>query len=157
MANLIVVGISDLKMASAPDTLITYALGSCVGICLYDNMRHIAGLSHILLPDSAMCTYDTNVYKFANTAIAELVKQMEKMGCSRFWMTAKIAGGANMFAFTGTSIGDRNVEAVKIELKRLNIKIIAEDTGDKYGRTLHFDPQNGTVMVKSIARGNKMI
>jgi chemotaxis protein CheD len=157
MANLIVVGISDFKIAKSPDVLITYALGSCVGTCLYDSTLRIAGLSHILLPEAAICKNDNNVMKYADTAIVELVRVMEMQGASRYRLTAKIAGGAKMFATTGTSMGDRNVIAVKNELQKLGIRIIAEDTGSNYGRTVEFHPEDGCVLVKSVMHGNSTL
>lgn len=154
MSNLIVVGISDFKIANTPDVLITYALGSCVGTCLYDSRMKIAGLSHVLLPDSAICKNDDNIMKYADTAIVALVAQMERAGALRSRLTAKIAGGAKMFATVGTSMGDRNVAAVKSELNRLGIRIIAEDTGSNYGRTVEFHTEDGIVLVKSVMHGN---
>ena len=119
MSNLIVVGISDFKIARAPDILITYALGSCVGTCLYDSRARLAGMSHILLPERGDNPSDDNLMKYADTAILELLKRMERAGASRAYLTAKIAGGAKMFAATG--IGDRNVWSVKNQLRQLNI------------------------------------
>ncbi|MPN28044.1 Chemoreceptor glutamine deamidase CheD [bioreactor metagenome] len=116
---------------------------------------HIAGLSHILLPESALCPDDENKFKFADTAIETLVKSMEKHGCSRFRITAKIAGGACMFASTGINIGQRNVEVVKRELCRLNINLTGEDTGGNFGRTVDINPENGTVTVKAIGKANR--
>lgn len=157
MGKLLVVGISDQQIARSPDVLVTYALGSCVGICLYDNLRRIGGLAHILLPEAFGDAGGINLYKFANTAIEELVKVMGKQGCVPFHITAKIAGGANMFASSGKSIGDRNVETVKKELQRLRIKIVGEDTGANYGRTAVFDPEDGSLTVKTVGRGNKVL
>ncbi|MDF2685992.1 MAG: protein CheD [Clostridia bacterium] len=157
MGKLIIVGISDQKIAASPDILITYALGSCVGICLYDTVMHVGGLSHILLPTASIQLEDKNIFKFADTAIEELLKTMEKYSCSRYRITAKIIGGANMFATSGISIGDRNVEAVKSELSRLKIRIVAEDTGSNYGRTVELNPENGIVTVKSMIKGNKTL
>ena len=156
MSNLIVVGISDQKIAMMPDVLITYALGSCVGICLYDRVLHIGGLSHVLLPNSSIGS-DGNFMKYADTAIEALLKSMEVKGASRFRMTAKIAGGANMFASTTTGIGERNVQTVKSELNRLRIRLIAEDTGKDYGRTVEFHTDDGSVIIKSVTKGNKSI
>jgi chemotaxis protein CheD len=153
MPNLIVVGISDLKIGASPDSLITYALGSCVGTCLYDGLAHIAGLSHILLPDSTLCN-DGNVMKYADTALPALVRAMESAGASRLRLTAKIAGGANMFATAGIGIGERNVLSVKSVLAALRIRIVAEDTGSNYGRTVEFRAQDGAVVVKSMLHGN---
>lgn len=157
MRKLVVIGISDQKIASPPDILITYALGSCVGICIYDNLKRIGGLAHILLPEAFGDVVGQNIYKFADTAIEELVRLMEKKGCARMHLTAKIAGGANMFASTGKSIGDRNVETVKRELQRLRIRLVAEDTGLNYGRTAEFNPDDGSLTVKTVGRGNKVL
>jgi chemotaxis protein CheD len=92
MSNLIVVGISDIKIGLSPDVIITYALGSCVGTCLYDSRLRIGGMSHILLPESNICSSDINVMKYADTAIEELVRMMERAGAVRCRLTAKIAG-----------------------------------------------------------------
>lgn len=158
MSRTVTVGISDLNVVKAPDILVTYALGSCVGICLYDNVRKIAGLSHIMLPDSQGFALTGNMsFKFANTALPILVQQMEKAGAMRSVLKAKIAGGAQMFAGKGNSslanIGQRNVAAVKAALAQLRIPIIAEDTGKNYGRTLFLHAQDGTMLIKSVNRG----
>jgi chemotaxis protein CheD len=157
MSNLKIVGISDYKVAGEPDVLITYALGSCIGTCLYDGLLRMAGLSHILLPESNICPGDPNPMKYADTAIEALIKTMERAGASRARLTAKIAGGAKMFNCDGVSIGERNIEAIKYELARLNIRLIAEDTGRDYGRTVEFNPKDGSVTIKSVLHGNKSI
>ena len=157
MGKLLVVGISDQRIARAPDILITYALGSCVAICLYDKLRRIAGLAHILLPETIGDAGGKNIYKFADTAIEELIMSMGKQGCVRLHLTAKIAGGANMFATTGISIGDRNVETVKKELQRLRVRIVAEDTGANYGRTAEFNPADGSLTIKTVGKGNRVL
>jgi chemotaxis protein CheD len=156
MSNL-VVGISDQKVAYQPDTLITYALGSCVCICLYDNLKRIGGLAHILLPEAFGDVSGKNIYKFADTAIEELARAMQKQGCAQLHLTAKIAGGANMFVTEGRSIGDRNVETVKQELQRLRIRLVAQDTGANYGRTAVFNTEDGSLTVKTLGKGNIVI
>lgn len=157
MSNTVTVGISDLNAVRSPDILVTYALGSCVGICLYDPMNRIGGLAHIMLPSSSDSGIKTDGYKFADTGIALLVKKMEQMGARGPFLKAKIAGGAQMFAsMTNSSIaniGQRNVASVKNVLSRLNIPIIAEDTGSNYGRTLYFYAEDGTMKIKSVNRG----
>ncbi len=152
------VGISDLNVVRAPDTLVTYALGSCVGICLYDANTKIAGLSHIMLPSSKeMTNMKTEIYKYADTAIVALLQKMQSMGARQIYLKAKIAGGAQMFNGNSNSslsrIGQRNVAAVKAELARLRIPIIAEDTGKNYGRTLYLDASDGSMRIKSVNRG----
>ena len=157
MSDLLVVGISDYKLARNPNVIVTYALGSCIGICLYDKQVKIGGLSHIMLPESSMFTNnDINRMKFADTAIVDLVKDLVKLGADRRRLTAKIAGGAQMFevqqgSLVGT-IGDRNTVSVKNTLKGLNIPILAEDTGLNYGRTVYFDLETGIMKVQSLSR-----
>jgi len=154
----LVIGISDLKIAAPPDTLITYALGSCVGICLIDPAARVGGLSHIMLPDSKAAPGDSNAYKFADTALPQLIKQMEQKGAARARLKAKIAGGAQMFGKTagagGNSevwqIGQRNVAAVTATLQKLGIPIVAKDVLADYGRTVLFDPATGIMTVKSL-------
>lgn len=157
MSELLVVGISDYKLARTPNVFVTYALGSCVGICLYDNQLKIGGLSHIMLPESNMFSKnDVNRMKFADTAIVDMVQDLVKMGADRRRLTAKIAGGAQMFevqqgSMVGT-IGDRNIASVKSTLQSLKIPIIAEDTGLNYGRTVYFDLDTGIMKVQSLSR-----
>jgi chemotaxis protein CheD len=157
MSELLVVGISDYKFARNPNVFVTYALGSCVGICLYDMQLKIGGLSHIMLPESNMFSKtDINRMKFADTAIADLVQDLAKLGVDRRRLTAKIAGGAQMFevqqgSLVGT-IGDRNIASVKSTLQSLKIPIIAEDTGLNYGRTVYFDLDTGIMKVQSLSR-----
>lgn len=157
MSDLLVVGISDYKYARNPNVFVTYALGSCVGICLYDKQLKIGGLSHIMLPESSMFSKtDINRMKFADTAIADLVQELVKLGADRRRLTAKIAGGAQMFevqqgSLVGT-IGDRNVVSVKNTLQSLKIPIVAEDTGSNYGRTVYFDLDTGIMKVQSLSR-----
>ncbi|MCL2579680.1 MAG: chemotaxis protein CheD [Oscillospiraceae bacterium] len=160
----ITVGISDLKLANPPDTLITYALGSCVGICLLDPITRVGGLSHIMLPSSAAVTGDLNVMKFADTAIPDLIKKMERKGASRTRLKAKIAGGAQMFGAGQTGgtasndmwqIGQRNVQAVTAILQKIGIPIIAKDVLSNYGRTVLFDPATGIMTVKSLNKNVK--
>jgi len=157
MSKTVTVGISDLNAVRAPDILVTYALGSCAGICLYDPAVKVAGLSHIMLPSSKLINVQGQEMKFADTAIEILVRKMEQMGAKRIRMRAKIAGGAQMFACMNNSelgnIGNRNVAAVKQELARLRIPILAEDTGKNYGRTVFFYGENGQMRVKSVTKG----
>lgn len=158
MSDMIKVGISDMNTAKNGDVLVTYALGSCVGICLYDAVAKIAGLSHIMLPCSnGFSPVGKQEDKFADTAIVRLISQMERSGAKRIHMRAKIAGGAKMFACVNDSalsnIGERNVIAVKAELARQHIPILAEDTGKNYGRTQYFDSADGTMTIKSAIKG----
>ncbi|MDR0569629.1 MAG: chemotaxis protein CheD [Clostridiales Family XIII bacterium] len=155
MSELIRVGISDYAKAKAPNILVTFALGSCVGICLFDGATKTGGLSHIMLPDSTQAARnETNRMKFADTALVDIVRDLKGMGAAR--LTAKIAGGAQMFSTPGIgnlgNIGERNVKAVKAALASLKIPIVAEDTGKNYGRTVYFDLSTGVMKVQSIGK-----
>lgn len=157
MSNTVSVGIADLNVVRAPDVLVTYALGSCVGICLFDASAKVAGLSHILLPSSAQMPGNNTPMKFADSAIPMLIKKMEAMGAQQPRIKAKIAGGAQMFASMSNAsianIGARNVAAVKGTLSRLRIPILAEDTGSNYGRTLYFNAEDFSMTIKSPKKG----
>ena len=158
MSKTIVVGISDLNIAQKGDLLVTYALGSCVGICLYDPVTKTAGLSHIMLPTIADFSSSNTVReKFADTAIEILLQKMLNMGAQKLRIRAKIAGGAQMFSnisnMSLAGIGERNVIAVKQELLRLRIPVVSEDTGKDYGRTVFFDADEGIMKVKSVNKG----
>ncbi|MDR2163691.1 MAG: chemotaxis protein CheD [Clostridiales Family XIII bacterium] len=162
MSEQYVVGISDRKVAIAPDSIVTYALGSCVGVALYDVKTRIGGLAHIMLPDSKMLPYaEQGRMKFADTGIEDMVDEMISRGADRGGLKAKIAGGADMFKISDgsrlASIGCRNVASVKSALSRLGIQLVAEDVGRDYGRTLYFDLTTGGVKIQSLGKGTKEI
>ncbi len=154
------VGISDMKIVNVPEGLISYALGSCVGICIIDKTNQIAGMAHIMLPYNNN-NDDTNLFKYADTGISEMIRQMENLGCLRSRMIAKIAGGAKMFDIKGSSsigsIGDRNIAATKETLQKLKIRLFAEDVGQNYGRTIIFDSNTGNLTIKSFGKNLKVI
>lgn len=157
MSEIFKIGIADLKTCKSPDGVMTLGLGSCVGIAIRDPMTKVGGLVHIMLPDSKSITGGQhNIAKFADTGIEELVKQLERTGARRIRMVAKIAGGANMFNFHGTSsfgqVGDRNVEATKAKLSQLKIPILAEDTGKNFGRTVIFYPETGDYIIRAVGK-----
>lgn len=155
------VGIAEAAVCSNEDSIITIGLGSCVGVCLYDSVKKVAGMVHVMLPDSTATKNNANRSKFADTGIADLIDNMERIGASRLRITAKIAGGAQMFTSSNASdimkIGERNVDAVKKHLNNHKIKIIADDTGENFGRTIELFAKDGSLTVKSIKYGIKVI
>jgi chemotaxis protein CheD len=161
MNEMIKVGMADLNICVSPNALTTLGLGSCVGIVLYDPVRKIAGMVHVMLPDSTKIINNENKAKFADTGIDLLISQMLSIGADRRCLIAKIAGGAQMFAFGANNdmmrIGERNVEATKLKLQQLGISIKAEDTGLNYGRTIEFYPENGSLVIKSVGKDKKTI
>lgn len=152
---------ADMNVCIAPDVITTLGLGSCVGIALYDPGTRIAGMVHIMLPDSTKILNNENKAKFADTGIDALIHMMIRSGANPKALIAKIAGGAQMFAFSNNNemmrIGDRNVEATKQKLTQLRIRLVAEDTGANYGRTIEFHPQTGELHIRSVGKERKII
>ncbi|MFA1820652.1 chemotaxis protein CheD [Virgibacillus oceani] len=149
------VGIADLNFAKKPDHLRTSGLGSCVGLVVYDAMAGIAGLAHILLPDSSLARQkEINIYKYADTAVPFLIDQLIKKGALTDRLKAKVAGGAQMFQYTSKSnmmrIGPRNIEAVKEKLREYRIPVIAMDVGGNEGRTIEFDTFTHDLKIRKI-------
>lgn len=161
MQEIIKVGMADLNVCVAPHVLTTLGLGSCVGITLYDATTRISGLAHIMLPDSTQIRNNSNLAKFADTGIDELIAKMVSIGANRNRLVAKIAGGAQMFAFSSANetmrIGERNVIATIKKLESLNIKLLGQDTGATYGRTIEFYSEDGRLLIKTIGKPNKYI
>ena len=161
MGEVVKVGMADLNICKAPDVIITLGLGSCIGIAVYDPTSKVGGLAHIMLPDSTKMKNNTNIAKFADTGIVELVRRMEEAGAVRRRMGAKIAGGAKMFEESGKSdvgsIGEKNAIAARETLQQLGIPLLAEDTGLNYGRTVELHCDNGDFLIKSVGKPEKII
>jgi chemotaxis protein CheD len=156
--QIVKVGIADMNIVKAPNVIRTSGLGSCVGVIIYDSLQSIAGLVHVMLPDSSLSRNDPiNLAKYADTGIKELVSIMVKQGASKLSLKAKIAGGAQMFQFTSVNesmrIGPRNVEAVKRQLSLLHIAIVGEDIGGNSGRTIEFDPKTSILQIRTVNKG----
>ncbi|WP_026494497.1 MULTISPECIES: chemotaxis protein CheD [unclassified Butyrivibrio] len=161
MSQIIKVGMADLNICVSPDGITTLGLGSCVGIAVRDPVTKIGGLAHVMLPDSKEIKNNSNIPKFADTGIEELIKQVVAKGANRSRLVAKIAGGAQMFAFSSSNatmrVGERNVAASIKKLKELNIPILAQDTGESYGRTVIFYPENGDFVIRAVGKPEKTI
>lgn len=149
------VGIADMKFARQNGVLITYALGSCIGITIYDPMIKLGALIHIMLPELGHMA-DRNVFKYADSGIAETLRKLNVLGGRNNRMVAKIAGGAKMFDLKGSdnfgNIGQRNVVSVKNILRQEGIRLVAEDTGHDYARTLSFDVSTGLARIRTYGR-----
>lgn len=160
MSN-ITVGMADLNIGRASDIIVTVGLGSCIGLTLYDPVSRIGGMVHYMLPDSTAVANNSNIAKFADTGIQELLKRVTLAGANRRSLVAKIAGGAKMFAVTQTSnvgsVGDRNTMAAKQMLSKLNIRLVAEDTGLNFGRTVELHCDTGDFYIKAVKKPVKII
>lgn len=158
--SIIKVGMADLNVTSNPNLIRTTGLGSCVGLTLYDPHLKLAGMAHVMLPSSDIAREgQLNIAKYADTALPELLERMLKLGAERRRLIAKMAGGAQMFAFAGSGdtmrIGPRNVESCKEMLVHLGIPLVAEDTGGNYGRTIELDSETGVLNIRSVQKGVK--
>lgn len=160
--SMIKVGMADMNITAHPGVLTTLGLGSCIGIALYDPTSKIAGLAHIMLPDSTQIKNNSNAAKFADTATVQLLANMIKIGANRRHIRAKLAGGAQMFAFNDQTsdmmrIGTRNAQAAQTILRKLGITIVAQDTGENYGRTIELYTDDGRLVIKTIGHGIRQI
>jgi len=159
--TLIKVGMADLNVTAAAGILKTTGLGSCVGLILYDPFVKVAGMAHVMLPSSEIAKEGKlNHAKYADTAIPMLIRRMEELGAAVSRMESKMAGGAQMFAFTSAAgdamrIGPRNVESCKVMLEQYQIPLKGEDTGGNYGRTIEFDSATGILLISSVQQGSK--
>ena len=155
MNDKIIVGIADMKMAKGDGMLVTFALGSCIGICLYDPEIQLGALVHIMLPLNMEAGRKTPM-KYADTGIRETLKAMELRGAKRQRITAKIAGGAKMFEVTGQgslgAIGQRNIDTVHLILKQEKIRLLKENVGGTAARTLWFDVKSGQATIQSYGK-----
>ncbi|MCL1826832.1 MAG: chemotaxis protein CheD [Candidatus Cloacimonetes bacterium] len=153
MTKQIVVNIADLKMSSKTDeVLITYSLGSCVALAVYDPYKKIGGLIHIMLPESHIERNITNVnpYKFVDLGVPALYKELFKMGGSRNHIITKVIGGSNvMDKNKHFNIGERNYTAVRKILWRNNMIIHKEDVGGSKSRTVRIFIETGKVLVSN--------
>lgn len=155
MSKEIKVGIADMGLARREGSLITYALGSCIGISLYDPQIKLAALIHIMLPEAGGMAA-TNVFKFADTGIRETLRKMAVFGGQKNRYQCKIAGGAKMFELPGGggigNIGERNIKSVEDVLRQEQIKILQRDVGLNYARTMMLDVETGLVHIRTAGR-----
>jgi chemotaxis protein CheD len=126
---------------SAGDTLVAIGLGSCIGLALVDRARCVAGLAHVMLPESsgAPDAPDASARcKFADIAVPALIDKVVGLGAAPSKLEAVLVGGARMFAFGGSSldIGARNEEATLAQLADRRIKVVASATAGTKGRTV---------------------
>ena len=144
------VAMAEMKVESKPIELVT-SVGSCVAICLHDTTSKCGGLAHIMLPNSAIAPQDFLPCKFADTAVPALANAVREISGKETHLSAKIAGGANIFRFennNGPPIGVKNVDAVKMALNANKIRLVAEDVGGSYGRRITFNIENGVVTIR---------
>ena len=151
----IVVGMADCRIASRPEqVLATYALGSCIGLSLYDTSSGVAGMLHYMLPDSTIdpAKSKENPFMFADTGIPRLLEAMTVAGADRRRLVAKLTGGAKIikrnYPLLDLNIGEKNVQKCLEYLEKLKIPVEGQDTGGSAGRVAEFHVKTGELVIR---------
>ena len=146
------VGLGQIRFGKSPDMLRAVALGSCVGIALYDPKLKIGALAHAMLPNSSEARAEFSPGRFVDSSISKMTSDLTKKGSNPKTLKAKLVGGAKMFNHIESKkfldIGDRNVSTARDILKDEAIPIVAEDVGKNYGRTVVFDLSSGKMSIR---------
>lgn len=150
-----VVGIADMKATREPgDSLVTYALGSCLGVILHDPEANVGAMLHVMLPDSRMdpARAAREPFTFVDTALPLLFKACYQLGARKERLTVRVAGGASWNqAASGDSfqIGSRNWLMLRRVLWQNGVMVTRSDVGGNRPRTVRLDVGKGTVQVRS--------
>jgi chemotaxis protein CheD len=153
--NEILVGMGQIAAGHAPQRM-RAILGSCIGVALYHPGRKTGIMAHVILPESA--GRDGAPGKFADTAVPQMLAVMRGQGMPVYGLTAKLAGGANMFNGSGPlQIGDANAVAVAAALKKAGIHISGQDIGGTRGRRVDFDCTSGEMFVQCVGQPAKIL
>ena len=156
MSN-IIVGVSDMKVSNdVNSTLVTYSLGSCIGVAIYDTVARVGGVLHFMLPNSDLDSdkAQKNPYMFADSGIPPLFKSAYKLGAKKQRMKVVIAGGAQVLDQQGFfNIGKRNYMALRRIFWKNNVMVDFEDIGGNSNRTLKLSIKNGDVWLKVSGKG----
>ena len=157
----LLVRVADLGVGGEGDTLLTVGLGSCVAIVLHDPAAHVIGMAHILLPAPGLSRRQENPAKSPQTAVPVLLERMALRGAHPRRITARIAGGASMFAALaapGTvQMGERNVVASREALRSAGLPLVGEDVGADYGRTVRVHAVDGLMEITSVMHGRRVL
>jgi len=152
-----VVGVADVAVSSNPeDTLITYSLGSCIGVVIYDPAAKVAGMLHYMLPESTVDPEKARLKPamFADTGVPLLFKASYQLGAKKQNMIVRIAGGSQILDDSGVfNIGKRNYMALRKIFWRNNVLVQAEHIGGSVNRTVRIDLKTGTVILKVSGQG----
>jgi len=154
-----VVRVADARAGAAGVRLVTLGLGSCVAIILHDATAQVGGLAHVLLPSPTLSRDRTNPARFPETAVPHLVRELTALGAAPERLRARLVGGASMFASLSApgvaQMGERNLQASREALKAAGIPLVAEDTGQDYGRSVYFDVADGRLEVRTVLHGSR--
>ena len=144
------VGMSEITLSESPKTsFVVPGLGSCIALVLYEPGLRLAGMAHILLPDSSQAASVEAPGKFADTAVPRLIAELVARGAKPGALVAKMAGGAQMFkGGPSLSVGERNIEAVTQALETSRIPLLASDVGGTLGRSIRYEVASERFLVR---------
>lgn len=156
------VTMGDMSISNDKEITLDTFVGSCIALCLYDPYAMIAGMAHIMLPNSIERKVNpNNPGKYANHAVETTIKIMIEQGANIKKIRASMAGGAKIFSDEGGNglfnIGERNAEAVKYFLHEKKIPLISSDVGLNHGRWVKFNVKSGKMTVSNTKRKEKSV
>lgn len=153
----IVVGVSDMKVCKEPDSvLVTYSLGSCIGVSIWDRVAHVGGMLHFMLPESSLDPEkaQANPFMFADTGIPALFKAAYALGAKKQQMKVIVVGGAQVLDQQGFfNIGKRNHMAIRKIFWKNNVMVDYENVGGNTNRTLKLAVGDGKTWLKVSGQG----
>jgi len=155
------VRLGEYALARGEGRLSALGLGSCVAVILYEPDAKVGALAHVVLPSDDAGRSRGPSAKYAPAAVALLMSEMRKAGADPAKMTARLVGGACMFASLvppgSVHVGQRNVESCRTALQTAGVRTVSEDVGAEYGRSVVIDVADGSVLVRSVGRGEKRV
>ncbi len=158
-AKQIIVGVADMKVSNDPNTtIVTYSLGSCLGIVVYDPVVQVGGMLHVMLPESKdeKNKNGFNPYKYVDSGVPLLFKETYKFGAKKNRMTVAVAGGAQILDDSAYfNIGKRNLAALRRLFWKNGVMIDKEHVEGNVARTVRFEVGTGRVVL-SIGRGKEI-
>lgn len=157
----VIVGVGDMKVSDKADAvLVTYSLGSCLGVCIYDSVSRVGGLLHYMLPESSIDEAKARQapFMFGDTGIPLLFKETYRLGAVKNRLRVIVAGGAGILDQKGFfNIGKRNYTLLRKLFWKNNVMIDFEDVGGNVNRTLKLEVANGTTWLKTSSNGIRRI
>jgi len=149
----VVVDIADLAVSNDPGaTLITYSLGSCIGLVIYDPVAHVGGMLHYMFPDSQLSPEKAKASQamFCDTGVPRLFRASYELGAVKIRLVIKVAGGSQLLDDNGTfNIGKRNYLALRKIFWKNGVMINGENVGGSISRTVKLDVGTGTTLLKT--------
>jgi len=156
---LLVIGIGDCCVSGASsDELVTYALGSCIGVVVHDPVAQVGGLLHFLLPNSSLdrTKAEANPYLFADSGIPLLFHRAYAQGARKERLVTRVAGGSQMSITGGIwNVGEKNTHAARQILSRAGVRIQSEAVGGKMARTVRLNVRTGEMTITEVIGNSK--